>query len=601
MDQILVLTIIGVTLILFFTEVIRPDLVAIGVTLVLFATGIVDANDAFSGFSNPAVITVIAMFILSAGLINTGVADFLGRGILTVCGTNPALLTAGTMVTVGLMSAFMNNIGAVAVMMPAMFAISRKIDYPVSRLLMPLSFGSLLGGLLTSIGTPPNLLISSSLEYHGFVGFRLFDFAPTGIVILAIGVVYMVFIGRKLIPVRDAGKDFTKEFQLDEYLTEIVIPPNSPYVGKNLRDADMRSELGLNVLRMRRERKGRTFTYVPGPESRLEEGDRLIAQGSLNPLLKEKQSGSLEIYAERKFTDTDLRGDGLELAEVVISPNSDLIGQSIRDFDVRRLMNVIVLALKRGGHQQIREFTTLPLEAGDVLLVQGQTGALAEMATSPNFLVVSRVKPEKREIHKAPLALGIMALAVGLAAFGVFHISVAAMMGALLMAITKCLPIEEFYQSVDWRVIFLIAGMIPLGLAMDDHHTGTASWLAQGILGFTGTTNPVVVMAALFLFTTLITEVMSNAAAAVLLAPISIAISNSMGIEPYPFLMAVAIGASTTFMTPIGHQSNVLVYGAGNYRFSDFARVGTILNIIIFFAILVVVPFFWPFRELVGE
>lgn len=600
MEHTLVLVIIGVALILFVTEIIRPDLVAIGVMLILFCTGIINATDAFSGFSNPAVITVIAMFILSAGLVNTGIADFLGRGILTVCGSNPVAVTMGTMITVALMSAFMNNIGAVAVMMPAMFAISQKINYPVSRLLMPLSFGSLLGGLLTSIGTPPNLLISSALEVHGFRGFRLFDFAPTGLVVLAIGIIYMVFIGRKLIPVRDTGEDLSKAFQLDEYLTELVIPANSPYLGKSLREANLRTDLGLNVLRMRRERNGRMFRYVPGPESRLEEGDRLIVQGSLTPLLQEKQEGKIEIYAEHKFTDSDLQGDGLELAEVVIAPNSDLIGQSIRDFDARRSLNVLVLALKRGGQNQIREFAAMPLISGDVLLVQGQRGTIAAMATSPDFLVVSRVKHEKRELKKAPLALGIMALAIGLAAFGVVHISVAAMLGALLMAVTKCLPLEEFYQAVDWRVIFLIAGMIPLGIAMDDQHTGTARWLADGLLTVTGTTSPLLVLAVLFLFTTLITEIMSNAAAAVLLAPISIAISNGMGIEPYPFLMAVAIGASTTFITPIGHQSNVLIYGVGNYRFTDFARAGALLNVLIFFAILVVIPFFWPFRPLVN-
>ena len=601
MEHILVLSIVGVALILFVTEVIRPDLVAIGVMLVLFVTGIVDAEAAFSGFSNPAVITVIAMFILSAGLVNTGVADFLGRGILTVCGSSPIAVTAGTMITVAVMSAFMNNIGAVAVMIPAMFAISQKINYPVARLLMPLSFGSLLGGLLTSIGTPPNLLISSALETHGFDGFRLFDFAPTGLVILAIGVVYMVFVGRKLIPIRDAGRDLSKEFQLDEYLTELVIPVGSSYAGRSLREIDLRVELGLNVLRMRRERNGRLFSYVPGPDSLLEEGDRMIAQGSLTPLIKEKNTGKIEIYAEHKFTESDLQGDGMELAEVVISPNSDLIGRSIRNFDARRLLNVLVLALKRGGQNQIREFAAIPLEAGDVLLVQGHQNAIATMARSSDFLVVSRVKPEQRDYRKTPIALGIMALTVGLAAFGIVHISVAAMLGALLMAVTKCLPLEEFYQSVDWRVIFLIAGMIPLGIAMDDDHTGTARWLADAFLNTTGTTNPLLVLAALFLFATLITEIMSNAAAAVLLAPISIAISNSMGIEPYPFLMAVAIGASSTFMTPIGHQSNVLIYGVGNYRFTDFARAGALLNLIIFFAILVVVPYFWPFRPLVAQ
>lgn len=598
MEHILVLSIIAVALLLFITEIIRADLVAIGVMLVLFFTGLVDANEAVSGFSNPAVITVIAMFILSAGLVNTGVADTIGDAILRICGPRPALLTGASMLTVGVLSAFMNNIGAVAVMIPAMVSIAQRTNYPVSKLLMPISFASLLGGLLTVIGTPPNLLISMSLEEHGFEPFHLFDFTPTGSVILGVGIAYMVLIGRHLIPVRETSGDLTRQFHLDEYLTEILVPKDSPYVGKNLRDAGLRDRLGLNVLRMRRERNGKVFRYVPGPESRLEEGDRLIAQGELTELLKEKDAGHLEIYAERKFTEEDLAGEGVELAEIVVSPNSSLLGESIRDFDARRVLSVIVLALKRGGQHISRDFSGLPLESGDVLLVQGRSSALAELSSNPDFLVVSRVKTVNRERKKAPLAVGIMVLAILAAAFDFVHISIAALAGAFLMAVTRCLKLEELYHSVDWRVIFLIAGMIPLGLAMDENHSGTAKWLAQGLISWTGDGSPFLVLAILFLFTTLITEIMSNAAAAVLLAPISIAISNGMGLEPYPFLMAIAIGASTTFLTPIGHQSNVLIYGVGNYKFTDFARAGLLLNIILFFVTVLVVPYFWPFRPL---
>jgi len=598
MEHYLILAIIAGALILFITEAVRADLVAIGVMLTLFFAGIVDVGETFSGFSNPAVITVIAMFILSAGLVNTGVADSIGRGILKVCGPRPVLVTAASMLTVGVMSAFMNNIGAVAVMMPTMFTIAHKLNYPVSRLLMPLSFGSLLGGLLTVVGTPPNLLISMSLEEHGFEGFKMFDFAPTGIVVLVVGILYMVFIGRRLIPIREGEGDLTRQFHLEEYLTEIIIPKNSPYVGKNLRDAGLRDRLGINILRMRRERSGRTFRYVPGPESRLEEGDRLTAQGDLKGILEEKQAGKLEIYAEHKFTEEDISTEGMELAEVVVSPNSDLIGRTIRDFDVRRSLNVLVLALKRRGQPMSRDFSGLPLEAGDVLLVQGRKAILSGLANNADFLVVSRVKPETRETRKAPLALSIMTLAILAAAFGFVHISVAAMSGALLMAVTRCLKVEEVYNSIDWKVIFLIAGMIPLGIAMDESHTGTARWLADGLISWTGDASPLLLLAILFLFTTLITEIMSNAAAAVLLAPITIAISNGMGLEPYPFLMAVAIGASTTFLTPIGHQSNILIYGVGNYRFGDFFRAGALLNILLFFTVLWIVPLVWPFRAL---
>jgi di/tricarboxylate transporter len=600
MEHFLLLGIIGVALVLFITEVIRADLVAWGVLLSLFFCGLISPAEAFSGFSNPAVITVLAMFILSAGLVNTGVADFLAKSILRLCGDNPLLLTAASMITVGIFSAFMNNIGAVAVLMPAMFAIAQKTGYPVSRLLMPLSFGSLLGGLITVIGTPPNLLISTALEESGFRPFALFDFAPTGLILLAAGVLYMLFIGRFLIPVREAG-DLSEQFHLEEYLTEIVIPAGSPLVGKNLRDSGLREKLGLSILQMRRERQGKMVHYVPGPESILQAGDRMIAQGNLAPLLKEADGGLVEIFSDKKLKLEELSEEGVELAEVVIAPNSKLVGRTIREFDARRSLNVLVLALRRRGRSLGLDFAAQALQAGDVLLVQGRREIFAEMSQSRDYLVVSKVKTATRALRKAPVALAILLLSIGAAAFGWVHISIAAMAGAFLMAVTRCLKLEDMYTSVDWRVIFLIAGMIPLGVAMDDNHTGTARWIAESLLGWSGDATPLLILAGLFLFTTVLTEIMSNAAAAVLLAPLTIAIATGLGLEPYPFLMAVAIGASTTFLTPIGHQSNVLIYGVGNYRFTDFARVGLGLNILVFVLVLIIVPWIWPFTPITAQ
>jgi len=598
MEHVLILAIIGCALLLFITEWLRSDLVAIAVMLTLPLTGLITAGEAFSGFSNPAVITVIGMFILSGGLVRTGVADWVAEMIIRGGGTNPTVLTIIIMLTVGGMSAFMNNIGAVAVMLPAMFIVAQHANYPVSRLLMPLSFGSLLGGLITVIGTPPNLLISMSLEDAGFAPFRLFDFAPTGLIVLAVGVVYMAFIGRRLIPIRETESDLTRQFKLQDYITEVVVPENSPLIGKSLRKSRIRAELGLNILRLIRKRAEQTVSRFPTAETVLQAGDHLVVQGDLAKLIQFKQSGALEIYAEKKFTDADLSGEGVELAEVVVAPNSALSGRTICDFDARRSLNILVLALKRRGQSVSDNFASISLEPGDVLLIQGSAQAIGNLTESDDFLVVSKLEPETRKIGKAPLAIGIMAVTILLAAFDILPIAVAAMLGAFVMTISGCLKLEELYRSVDWRVIFLIAGMIPLGLALDDQHTGTASWMAGHVVSTFGGFGPLVVLGALFLFTTLLTEVMSNAAAAVLLGPITISISTGMGLEPYPFLMAVAIGASTTFLSPIGHQSNVLIYGVGNYRFSDFARAGVLLNVIIFFVVLVAVPWVWPFTPL---
>ncbi|HMO57392.1 MAG TPA: SLC13 family permease [Roseiflexaceae bacterium] len=550
MEHYFILGIIGIALLLFAFEVVRPDIVAIGVMLTLLLTGIVGIEEGFSGFSNPAVITVICMFILSSGLVRTGVADYTAGMIIRIGGGHPVLLTATVMVTVGVMSAFMNNIGAVAVLLPAMFVIAQRSHYPFTRLLLPLSFGSLLGGLTTLIGTPPNLLVSTALETAGFSGFRMFDFLPTGLAVMAVGVLYMALVGRFLIPAHQESESLTQQYQLQDYLTEVVVRQKSSLAGKSLIESAFRNTTGLTVLRMRRATQPEV-TFVPSPDTVLQAGDRLIVEGDVAELLKQKQGGPLRLYAETKFDDEALTGEGVELAEVAVAPRSMLLGRSINQGHVFRRYNVLVLALRRRGRTLQQQFTSVPLAVGDVLLVQGSPAALRDMAISADFVIARRLDHAPRDLARAPVALAIMAVAIIAAATGLLHISVAGILGVLLMAITGCVRVQDMYHDVEWRVIFLIACMMPLGIAMSDDHTGTARWLAGHILNLTGGYGPLVVMAGLFIFTTLITEVMSNAAAAVLLAPIGVAIAVGLGLEPYPFLMAIAIGASTTFLTPI--------------------------------------------------
>lgn len=600
MEHLLVLSLIVGALVLFALEVVRADLVALGVTLVLVLSGVVTVPEAFSGFSNPAVITVIAMFILSSGLIRTGVADYLADAIARLGGGNPILLTLTVMATVGLMSAFMNNIGAAAILLPAMFALGRKSGYPAAKLLIPLSFGSLMGGLATLVGTPPNLLCSMALEEAGFRALKMFDFLPTGLAVMATGSLYMAFVGRHLIPVRQEAESLTARYELADYVTEVVIPEASPWIGQTLEKAELPKRYGLSVLRVR-PADDRQPPFAPTRWTKLAAGDRLVVEGNVEALLEDKAGAPVRLYAATKFTDASLASAGVQLAEVALAPGSTLLGRSINQGHLRRRYGVLALALRRRGRAVVQKFTSVPLEVGDVLLVQGTPEAIAEIARSADFLVANRLEHAARESAKAPLALGIMAVAVTAAATGLLHISVAAMLGVLLMAVTGCVRVVDMYREVEWRVVFLIACMMPLGIALDERHTGTARWLADLVVAWTGDHGPLVVLAALFLFTTLITEVMSNAAASVLLAPIGIAIAVGLGLEPYPFLMAIAIGASTTFLTPIGHQANVLVYGVGNYRFSDFIRVGGPLNVLVFLVTLLVVPWVWPFTPLTGR
>lgn len=598
MEHLLILGLIALALVLFAWEVVRPDVVALGVTLVLLLSGTVTLEEGFSGFSNPAVITVIAMFILSYGLVRTGVADIVANTILRFGGENPVLLTLAIMIAVGTMSAVMNNIGAVAVLLPALFVIARRSKYPVTKLLIPLSFGSLMGGLTTLIGTPPNLLVSIALENQGFRGFRMFDFLPTGLAVMATGALYMTFVGRHLLPERKVANNLTREYQLEDYLTEVVIPEDSFLVGKTIRSSGLFTKFGLTVLRITRRFGQANINIAPEPDETLQAEDRLIVEGDVMEMLRDREVSPLKIYADRKFNDKMLTDENVQLAEVAIAPNAMILGQSIEKGYIRRHYGVLVLALRRRGETLKERFISVPLEIGDVLLVQGSPETLEELARSHDFLVVNRLEHGTRKSRKAPFALAIMAISILFAGTGILHISTAAMLGVFLMVATGCVRPQDMYHEVEWRVIFLIAFMMPVGIAMDEKHTGTAKWLAEAIVAAAGDYGPLALLGCLILFTTLITEVMSNAAAAVLLAPIGIAVAVGAGYEPYPFLMGIAIGASTTFLTPIGHQANVLVYGVGNYKFSDFARTGLLLNLLIFAIAMILIPIVWPFEPL---
>lgn len=594
--KLFLISLILVALLLFAFEVVRPDIVAIGFALVLMLTGILTVNEGFAGFSNPAVITVVCMFILSAGLVRTGVADYVANLVLKFGGTNPVLLTIGVMLAVGIMSAFMNNIGAVAVLLPVIFSISQRSGYAASKLLIPLSFGSLMGGLVTLIGTPPNLLVSMALEDAGYEGFKLFDFAPTGLAVLATGILYFAVIGRHWLPVREPDQGESQEQNIDDFLSHVRLPHGSSLIGKPLGEVLESPELGLKITGLTRIGKGGSELALPLDDATvLAANDRLLVEGGYKALLRAKESGLLSIHATDVRPPPGVADANVRTAEVVVAPHSYLVGKSLNELNMPQRNGVLTIALRRRYRTESQDYRSIPLHVGDVLLVQGTPKAIADLYQSSDFVAVQRMEHAARDKSKAPLALAIMAGAILCAATGVLHISVAAMLAVLLMTLTNVIPVSRLYSSVEWRVIFLIACMIPLGTAMDSDHTGTAEWMAGHVVGVAGPYGPLMVMAALYVFTSAITEVMSNAAAAVLVAPIGVAIAQGLGVDPHGFMMAIAIAASTTFMTPIGHQANVLVYGIGNYKFADFPKVGTLLNVLIFLVAMAVVPMVFPF------
>jgi di/tricarboxylate transporter len=584
----LVLGLIAVAVVLFATEKLRPDIIALMVLLTLIITGLLSSGDAFAGFASPAVITVWAVFIVSEALFKTGVADFLGEKIIKLAGNSEVRLIVVIMLICGVMSSFMNNIGAAAILLPAVAGASRKSGVPLSRLLIPLSFSSLMGGNMTLIGTPPNILAASILSDRGLPSFSFFDFAPTGILVFAAGILYMALIGRHLLPVRRTAEE-QQTNRLREYVSEIRILSQSTLVGKDLEQSRLGADYDLTVIGILREGEGRLTVHR---DTRLAANDLLIVEGSAKNIVLACEKLGMELEAKRVMDFEDLEGDEVHMVEAVIAPKSRFAGRSLKEMRFRDKFGFTALAIWRHGDVITRRLSDVRLRFGDALLLQGPRYRLPTLQESDEFLVLEPLMLEQRRLGKSMVALGIMGLVLLLTtAFG-FHISTSMVIGAVLTVLTGCLSMDEAYRAIEWRSVFLIAGMLSLGVAMDQ--TGTARYLANGIVEIVGPLGPLAVLAGLYILASLITEPMSNAAATVLIVPIAIDVALGLGANPQPFVLGTVIGASTSFLTPIGHQANVLVFGPGGYKFTDFTRVGGLLNIVIFAVTMIFLPMIWP-------
>jgi di/tricarboxylate transporter len=584
----LTLTIIAVAVVLFATEKLRVDVIALLVLLTLALTRLITVEEAFAGFASPAVITVWAVYIVSGGLFRTGVADYLGEQIARVAGNSEPRLIVFIMLVCGVMSAFMNNIGAVAMLLPAVAGISHKTNIPLSRLLIPLSFSSLMGGNMTLIGTPPNVLAASILGERGLPTLGFFDFTPMGIIIFATGILYMVTIGRRLLPVRATIEDLPVSGLLREYVSEVRVLPESALVGKTLLEARLGADYDLNVLSVIRDGDRRE---VVRRDTVLEADDLLLVEGVLEDLMAMRADLGLAIEAERKHELAQEGGD-VQIFEAVVAPRSPIEGHTLRELLFRDRYGFTVLALWRKGEVIRERMRDVRLRFGDTLLLQGPQHRLAALQRGDEFLVLNPVLLEQRRHDKALVAVAIMGLVLLLTTFGGLHVSLAMVIGAVLMVLTGSLTMDEAYQSIEWRSVFLIAGMLPLGTAMEI--TGTAQFLANGMVGLLGTLGPMAVLAGIYILASLITEPMSNAAATVLIVPIAIDIALGLGASPQTFVLATVIGASTSFLTPVGHQANVLVLGPAGYRFFDYTRVGAPLNVVLFVVTMITLPLVWP-------
>jgi di/tricarboxylate transporter len=588
----LVLVILGIAIVLFASERIRVDVIAMMVLLTLLFTGLVDTDQAFSGFSNPAVITVWAIYVVSAGLTRTGVADYIGQRILRVAGNTEPRLVAVIMTTVGSLSAFMNNIGATAVLLPAVVTIARKAKVPVSKLLIPLAWGSLVGGVTTLIGTPPNLLVSAALADAGLRPFSLFDYTPMGLIIMVASIAYMALVGRHLLPSRSGHSnedDLVADYRLRDYLTELRVLPRSPLVGRTIIESELGQSYDLTVMGIVRDGQVQLGVLA---DATIAEDDLLLVKGEVSQLLQVHDEIGVAIDSHSRLSEVELTSERAAVAEVIVSQKADFIGKSLAEMEFRGRFGLTVLAIWRQEAPIVGRLDRVPLQLGDTLLVHGRREQIRRIAVEDGFLLLSPVAIERHRVRKAPLALLIFAAMIGLVAAGVLHISAAAVAGMLFMILLGALTVDEAYHAIEWKSVFLIAGMLPMGIAMET--TGTAEFLAQLIISTAGDMGPRAIMIGLFILTSIVTEFMSNAAAAVLVAPIAISTALTLGVDPRAFVMGVGIAASNSFLTPIGHQASVLVYGPGNYRFFDYTKVGLPLTLVIWVLVIIFLPMLWP-------
>ncbi len=609
-DLAIVLFLMLATFTVMVWEKVSVDVAALCSMGLLILTGILEPKEAFSVFSNDAAITVASMFVLSAALIRTGaleratrLLDRLGGG-----GTETRLLLV-VLPLVALLSAFVNNTPIVVMFMPILIALATKHRLNQSALLLPLSYASIFGGLCTLIGTSTTILVSSTAQRLGQAPITMFEVTPLGIAMLIVGFAFVFAFGRRLLPARSSLSQKALASPR-HFLTELIVTEDSPWIDQPLAKTPLAADGDLNILDVRRS--GSTVA-VPLGEIRLKAGDILRVTGSMQHLVGIQTLPGLHLKAEHRYAqsmlDTQtassapadvaarksaLPSEALRLVECIVSHSSPLVGRSVRDLDFRRRYSVLVIALhRRGGDVMERDFSRLPLEPGDSLLLEGEEQAISRLEADDDFLVLNRVTQRAPRRSKRIIALSLAVAVVILATVGVLPIAALALIAAVLCVLFRCLDPHEAYEAIEWRIIMLIFGMLSLGLALEK--TGGAKLAAEGILHLFQDAGPWVVLSVVLLLCSTLTEFLSNNAVGVLFTPIVINIADQIGVDARPFLMAVVLGASASFATPIGYQTNTLVYGAGGYRFSDFLRVGVPLNIVVWLVGSLLIPLFWPF------
>ena len=589
LDQILLMAILAGALGGFVWGRVRFDLVAVLALLSAVAVGVVPGKDAFVGFGHPAVVTVAAILILSRALQGSGLIENAARQLSRLSG-QPSRQVLAIAALTALCSAFMNNVGALALMLPVALKVASDAGRAPSQMLMPISFASLLGGLITLIGTPPNIIIASVREEKLGAPFALFDFAPVGFAVALVGVLFIGLVGWRLLPQdRYGSQEVEDQFDIGDYIVELSIPEDSPMVGRRVTDLEALAQDDVSLVAL--ERRGDRM-LAPSAYLRLQSGDVLVLEADTGALEYVVEAAGLEVIGSAGLTTSHLRSERVGLVEAVITPGSRLEGRATQTLSLHTRFGINLLGISRQGQPIVERLGRVPLKVGDVLLLQGEQVSIPDALGALGCLPLAARDISLGGRTGKPVVLGVFAVAVLLATFGLAHPAVAFVGAVAALALLGQIRLREIYESIEWPVIVLLAALIPIGQALET--TGGSAVIASPILALGETAPSWLLLGVLMVVTMLLSDVMNNAATAVLMAPIGLTIAAGLGANPDPFLMAVAVGSSSTYLTPIGHQSNLLVMGPGGYRFADYWRLGLPLDILVLLVAVPMILWVWP-------
>jgi di/tricarboxylate transporter len=594
MDAIILGVILAIALFLFISEWVRIDVVAVLIMGALIVTGVLSPQQAVAGFSNSATVTVLFMFILSAALLKTGALNFVGSFFASMFNKSFNWGFIVMMVSVALVSAFINNTPVVAMFIPVVIQAAKESKIPASKLLMSVSFASIFGGMCTLIGTSTNILVDGIARNNGVEGFGMFTLAPVGFTLFVAGMLYMRFVGKKLLPDR-VHLDKEKEFNLRDYVTEVELLEHARSAGKMIREAPLVVDYEMDILEVYRNEE--TFS-VPNGDFVLHVGDILKVRSNVERLQKLKEKLLLSNRQTIRFTNHEFESKDTTMVELIITSNSRFEGKTMQEVNFRQRYRAIPLAIKHREDIIQNRLMNTALKAGDVILVEIKNNRLDKLKeeeltqNQPFILLTERVN---NQVNWKNFALVIFCLlsVILLSTFEILDVLGGTLIASAILILTKCVPVKEIYDVIDWKVIFLLAGALSLGTAMEK--TGISKDIANLVINTIGTSNPIIIVSALYLLTSIITEIMSNNASAALLAPIAISTAQQLELSPMPFLVAITLGASASFMTPVGYQTNTMVYGAGGYTFKDFTKVGAGLSILFWLIATFMIPLCYGF------